>query len=320
MRRGEYETHDTFVDNALKQMNHRKGIRSEWGECVAEPLDVRISASYDDLSGKLKQAADYLVENQVDIATRSLRSVAEQSNIAPASFSRLARALGYKDFGALRGDIRTAIGRRVNGATPRTRQLSALQQEGKTDFPQSFAQACITNIQNMAQGLAGSQLDETVAKLHRARKVTVFGALSSTGVVEHLNYMASLLFDNWSIAGRMGTSLGAGLAGLNAQDVLIIITQSPFSPRAVGAAELARENGVFVVVITDTHTCPALKHASVGFITPSQTPHFLSSYTASLFFVETLIGMLAQVGGEASKSRIAEVELSNRRLQEVLDG
>lgn len=287
---------------------------------MAEPLDIRISARYDDLSSKLKQAADYLVENQIDIATRSLRSVAAHSNIAPASFSRLARALGYKDFGALRGDLRHSIGRRVNAQTSRARQLSTLQQEGQSDFPHGFAQACIRNIETLAGSLPDAQLEHAVTRLHEARSVIVFGALSSTGVAEHLTYMASLLFDNWSMAGRMGASLGAGLAGLTAQDVLIIITQAPFSPRAARAAELARENGVFVVVITDSHTCPALKYASAGFITPSQTPHFFSSYTASLFFVETLMGLLARIGGEASRKRIAEVEQSNRRLQEVSDG
>ncbi|WP_299829701.1 MurR/RpiR family transcriptional regulator [uncultured Roseobacter sp.] len=284
------------------------------------PLDIRISASYDDLSGKLKQAADYLVENQIDIATRSLRSVAEQSDIAPASFSRLARALGYADFGALRGDLRTSIGRRVNRATPREQQLSTLQSEGQVDFPESFAAACIRNIETLAGSLPASQLEETVQKLHAARTVMVFGALSSTGVAEHLTYMAGLLFGNWSLAGRMGASLGAGLAGLSDEDVVIVITQSPFSPRAARAAELARENGCFVVVITDTHTCPALKYAAAGFITPSKTPHFFSSYTASLFFVETLMGLLARIGGEASRQRIAEVEQNNRRLQEVSDG
>ncbi|MBW4710025.1 MurR/RpiR family transcriptional regulator [Roseobacter sp. YSTF-M11] len=287
---------------------------------MAEPLDIRISASYDDLSGKLKQAADYLVENQIDVATRSLRSVAEQSNIAPASFSRLARALGYDDFGSLRGDIRTSIDRRVNAGSQRARQLSTLQQDGKADFVAAYVSACADNIHTLADGLSGTQLKQSVAKLQKARSVLVFGTLSSTGVAEHLNYMASLLFDNWSMAGRMGSSLGAGLAGLDETDVLILITQTPYSPRPVRAAELARDNGAFVVVITDTHACPALKHASASFIIPSRSPHFFSSYTATLFFVETLIGMLAQIGGERSRKRIAEVEISNRRLQEILDG
>lgn len=301
-------------------MNHREWTHSGLGACVAEPLNIRISASYGDLSSKLQQAADYLLENQVDIATRSLRAVAEDSDIAPASFSRLARALGYEDFGALRGDIRTSLGRRVNSPTARARQLSTLQQDEGSDFSQDFAQSCIDNIHTLASSLQTSQLDEAVEKLHAARNVMVFGTLSSTGVAEHLTYMASLLFDNWSMAGRMGASLGAGLAGLDDQDVLIIITQQPFSPRPVRAAELARSNGVYVVVVTDSHTCPALKYASARFITPAKTPHFFSSYTASLFFVETLMGLLARIGGESSRNRIAEVELSNRRLQEVLDG
>ena len=287
---------------------------------MAEPLDIRISASYADLSGKLKQAADYLVENQIDIAPRSLRSVAEESDSSPAAFSRLARALGYEDFGALRGDLRTSIGRRVNRATPREQQLSTLQKEGKPDFPESFAGACIANIEALAGSLPASQLDETVDKLHAARTVMVFGALSSTGVAEHLTYMASLLFDNWSLAGRMGASLGAGFAGLNDEDAVIVITQSPFSPRAARAAALARETGCIVDVNPATHSSPAQHQAAARFITPTTTPHFFSSYTASLFFVETLMGLLARIGGEASRQRIAEVEQNNRRLQEVSDG
>ena len=82
----------------------------------------------------------------------------------------------------------------------------------------------------------------------------------------------------------------------------------------------ARDKGVFVLVIADTHRCPALKFASAQVIAPSKTPHFFASYGASLVFVETLIGLSAQSAGMALQGRIAEVDLNNRRLQEVLSG
>ncbi|WP_300035167.1 MurR/RpiR family transcriptional regulator [uncultured Roseobacter sp.] len=283
-------------------------------------LDSRISAQYSDLSGRLKQAADYVVAHPFDIATRSLRSVAAESRIAPASFSRLARALGYDGFADLRGDIRTAMNHRVNSQTHRAAQLSNLQSTPQRDFMADHMDACVGNIRSLQARMDPQIMADTVSRLHAARTVKVFGAPGSSGISEQLTYMASLLFDNWQFAGHMGASLGAEIAALTDQDALIVITKRPFAPRSVRAAELARQKGTFVVVITDTHTCPALQHASAQFIIPSDSPNFFSSYTASLFFAETLIGMLAGIGGEASQARIAEVESNNRRLFEVIDG
>lgn len=72
-----------------------------------------------------------------------------------------------------------------------------------------------------------------------------------------------------------------------------------------------------MIVITDTHTCPALAHASAHFITPTESQHFFSSYAATLVSCEIMIGMLAGRAGPPARARIADVESRNRRLNEV---
>ena len=59
----------------------------------AARLEDRIAESYTDLSAKLKDAADFVVANQMDVAARSLRSVSAASGVSPATLSRLARSL-----------------------------------------------------------------------------------------------------------------------------------------------------------------------------------------------------------------------------------
>lgn len=291
------------------------------GDFVAAPLDTRIAARYNDLSGRLKQAADYIVSNPFDVATRSLRSVAEESDLAPASFSRLARALGYDSFGALRGDIRIAMDQRVNKRRPdRLKQLTDMQEDSGQGFMRAHFAACADNIHRLADQIDEPALEQVVHRLHAARLVLVMGELASSGVAGQMTYQASLLFDNWRMAGRTGSLLGAELAALGPGDALIIVTKPPFAARAVHAAALARGKGAFVVVITDTHTCPALQHASAQFIIPSESPNFFSSYAASLCFAETLIGMLAGIGSDGSRARIDEVERNSRQLHEVQDG
>jgi len=286
---------------------------------LSATFEVRLSERYGDLSGTLRRAADYLANNPIDTATRTLRTVSRDSGISPAAYSRLARALDYDGFEELREEMRGKIERRVNNFADRAERLQREHRDENAGFLDTHLSACQANLQNFANDVDRRMLGDAVDKIDAARKVLLMGALGSTGVVEYLSYMANFYADNWSMAGRMGASLGGGITGLDSRDALIIVTKPPFSDRAIKAAKLAQTKGVYVVLITDTHSCPALKYASAKFIVPTESPHFYSSYVVTLFLVETLIGILVSRSGSKSRSRIAEVEKANRILAEVWD-
>lgn len=284
-----------------------------------QTFEMRLTERYSDLSGALQTAADYLVNNPVDTASRTLRTVSRDSGISPAAFSRLARALDYDGFEELREEMRDKINRQVNNFADRAERLHQDQQDNEGDFIDAHLAACQSNLQGFADDLDRTLLNTAVEHITRSRKVLLLGALGSTGVVEYLSYMANFCADNWVMASRMGASLGGGIAGLDDSDVLIVVTKPPFSGRAIRAAKLAQEQGVYVVLITDTHACPALKYASVHFIVPTSSPHFYSSYVVTIFLVEALIGVLVSRSGPSARARIAEVEGANRVLAEVWD-
>ncbi len=282
-------------------------------------FEQRLAEKYDVLSRRLREAGDYVAENPVNTATRSLRSVATEAGLAPATFSRLARVLNYDSFEQVREVMRRKIDRRVNSFADKADRLQSDHKSGKLSFLGAHNQACQKNLQAVNQGIDEQQLIDTVDRLHKSRKVLIMGTLGSTGIAEYMSYMANFLMDNWIMAGRMGASLGSGLAGLDDHDALIIITKPPFARRSLLAAEVARQNGAFVVVITDSRACPALRHAQSSFLVETESPHFYSSYVATIFLVEAMIGMLASRLGPDAMNRIAEVESKNRRLGEVCD-
>lgn len=285
---------------------------------MGEALNIRLAPVYGSLSAKLQRAADYVVAHPVNTATRPLRALAHESGVAPATFSRLAKALEYDSFDALRDVIRISIGRQVDSFATRAERLEAEHGSGESDFTSVYMDACIDNIRSLGAQIDRDQLNETVQRLSTARKVVSLGALGSANVAEYMAYMASFITDNWRLAGHAGSSLGSTLVGMGERDAIVIITKPPFVPRVLNAAKLAHERGIYVVVISDTHTCQALQYASSGFIVPTNTPHFFSSYTATIFLVETIIGKLAAQAG--SSERIAIIEQHNRRLQEACDG
>lgn len=287
---------------------------------MTESFEQKFARNLDGLSEKLRQAGEYVALHPVDTATRSLRTVAHDSGLAPASFSRMARAIGYETYEDVREAMREKIGRRVRSFAERAEDLQNTHSTAQRGFFDAHASACQTNIATLFQDIDCDLLETTVERLHKARNVRLLGALGSTGVVEYMAYMANYCTTNWSMVSRMGASLGAGLAGLNASDALIVVTKPPFSTRSIEAAALASRQGAFVVVITDTPACPALRHASAGFVVPTESPHFYSSYVATIVLVETIIGMIVSRAGPAAREQIAQVEDINRRLGEVWAG
>ena len=280
-----------------------------------------MSGVYASLSEKLRQAADYVVEHPVDVATRSLRSVSKDAGLSPAAFSRMSAALGYDSYEDLRDVLRLSIKRQPSSFSQRVDALQQRHEAGKIDFGTQHVADCVANIQDNENLFQGPPLEHAVDKLQKARRVLVFGGLGSTGVAEYLTYMANFVADNWSMASRMGASLSSGLVGMDERDVLIVITKPPFANKAVSAAKGAREAGIFVIVISDTHTCPALQYASAALNVRTDSQHFFSSYAATLVLAEIIVGMLAARLGNAARNRIAKVEEHNRELGEIwVDG
>ncbi|MDJ0860185.1 MAG: MurR/RpiR family transcriptional regulator [Dinoroseobacter sp.] len=281
-------------------------------------IEDRISAEYAGLSAKLKTAADYVAANPVDLATRSLRAVAQTSGVSPATFSRLARVLGYEDYEELREAGRNAVGQRL---VPFAERAEALRrgEQGAAHFLERQSAMCTRNIALAAQTTSPDRLEAAVDTLHKANRVLLIGALGSAGIMEYFAYQAQYFARNWSTAGRSGASIAASFAQMAAGDALIVLTKTPYAEQSLRALRVARDNGFVTIVLTDSHASPALEFADHPFVIPTETANFFSSYAATLVLIETMMSMLvARVGPEAD-ARIRATEDQTRKLSQELD-
>ncbi|MES0808125.1 MurR/RpiR family transcriptional regulator [Roseibium sp. SCPC15] len=280
------------------------------------PPQIRtaISANYAELSETLRVAADYIAENKIEIATRSLRSVASASGVSPASYTRLARAIGYADYEALREQARLELSQR--GQDSFQDKARRLQSDADQPLLPRQVSACISNINALVADIDPATLDAVVERLANSRKIVLIGALASAGFTDYFAYLAKWFDDRWVVAGRNGATLGSTLAGLNAEDTVLIISKHPYAHRSVRAAKVAAGSGAKVIVLTDSHAFPGLQYADFLFIQRTESPHFFSSYAATLVLIETITGMLVARAGSEAEARIQEVDKHNRLLDE----
>nr|WP_321524385.1 MurR/RpiR family transcriptional regulator [uncultured Cohaesibacter sp.] len=285
-----------------------------------QSIEDRISGHYGQLSERLKQAADFVVDHEIDVATHSLRTVSTMAGLAPSTFTRLSQALGFASYEEMRDVCRARMGRKAMSFSERA---SLLVRNGADDGARSFfeqqSSASLENLGRMERDLNQERLVDVVEQLTSARQVLLFGAFSSTGFMEYLGYLARYFADNWKVIGRMGASLSSAMVGLNNKDAVVVLTMAPYARRAIVAAEMAADAGAYVLVITDDIACPALARASASFIVPTESPQFFSSYAATLVLIETMVGMLVARAGDSARARIEEVENRNRQYGEFWD-
>lgn len=282
-----------------------------------DTLEARIAEHYAGLSGQLQRAADYVQAHPLDIVSRSLRAIASESRVSPATFSRLARALGYDSFDGMKDVARRSV---ESASFSEKAEKLRIEHEGDATMLMRQGDACLRNIETLVAKTDIQRLEDVATLMRTAPRVVLFGALGSTGIVEYMAYLARYFAPGWSLAGRMGASLAADLALLGEGDVLFIVTKTPYVARAVSAAAHARSLGAEVVVVTDAHKCPALAHATQSFIVPSDSPQFFSSYATTLVLLESLIAMIVSASGSETTALIREVEATNQALGEYWTG
>ena len=284
---------------------------------AAETIEDRISEHYAELSTKLRTAADFVAGHPVDVATRSLRSVAQTSGVSPATFSRLARVLGYADYEALREAGRAAVGQKLIPFSERARSLRQPERRSEVaDLLHEQARACIANIAYIDQNLSADRLEAAAEALHRAGTVLLLGSMGSAGLIDYLGYQAQWIASNWHVAGRNGTSTAAILSRMGPDDALFVLVKTPYAARSVNALRAARDKAVATIVVTDSHAAPALRFADHAFVVPTVSPNFFSSYAATLVLFEALVTLLLTKAGPEAEDRILAMEDQVRRLGE----
>lgn len=272
-------------------------------------IEDRIRQNYAGLSDKLQAAADHVVQNPLDIATRSLRALAATSGVSPATYSRLARALGHDDYEQMREDGRAAMGRRMVPFSERARTLRAMA--APTDaamFLHRQAAACLANIERLDRDTPAERLEAAVDTLDGARSVLLVGSQGSSGFADYFGYLAHWFSPKWQVAGRNGTTLAAAMARLGPQDAVLAVAKSPYARRTISALKAAQAPGIPSIVITDSHASPGLAFATHGFVVPSESPQFFSSYVATLVLIETFITMLLARAGDEAEEMIRNAE------------
>ncbi|HEX9464959.1 MAG TPA: MurR/RpiR family transcriptional regulator [Alphaproteobacteria bacterium] len=269
-----------------------------------------LGAAMDRLSPQLRRAARFLSRHPDLVAIHSLRDLAKSAAVTPATFVRLAQALGFAGYPELRREI---LGRILPGALSYAAKAERLQSVG--DPSGIYEQIFNTQITNLGATQRANGVDVIRASaetLERARRVWIVGLRSLYPLAFYLHYVWSFFRRDLFLAASPSGVLDNALFAIERGDAMVVMTMAPYSRDAVAAAEMAAKAGARVVALTDSDLSPLAPHADHVLVAATDTPSFFHSLTAASGVVEALVAMLASRGGAKALKAI-------RRTQDRLE-
>ncbi|MEL7114633.1 MAG: MurR/RpiR family transcriptional regulator [Pseudomonadota bacterium] len=260
----------------------------------------RLTDEWDQLTPATQKAARYVLDNPASVGVSTVRGLAEAADVTPNTLMRLAQQVGFDGFADFQEPFRAAIRDGSASFPDRARWLQ--EQSGKGAMGALYAEmvgAALRNIEETFAGIAAEDLQAAAKTIWEAREVYTLGVGVNSANAQNFTRQASTGMAQFHAIPRIGSTAVDDLARADTRDVLIAVTSKPYRAEVVAAVEVAREQGLKIVGISDSPASPVIRTADHGFVVGDDAPQFFPSSVSTIALLETLLSfIIAQAPAE----------------------
>ena len=264
------------------------------------PLDL-LRRALPDLPPRLREVGQFLHRHAFEASTRSMRGLAASAGINPASFTRLAQALGYGGWDDLRDALIEA--RRPEPDHPYTSRVAA----GSSG---SVATAMLEADATGLTQITAAPIEAAAAALHAAPFVWVAGFRSCRSVAALLHYQLRLFRpDSVQLVGSAGPE-DLDFGAFRSSQAVVVTGFAPYSRASVMTMRAARAAGCIVIALADAPDAPMAAGADhLLHFDAAAGPGFFPSLTGAIAQAQALAAACFALGGPAALARLRQTEV-----------
>ena len=275
------------------------------------PVD-QIRARAESLSRSEAIIGNYIVEHPEEVTSMTVRELASETGTSPATASRFARTLGYRNFSAMRTAL--AIENFKDNPPNRNARISLNDVSGAVAF---ILDNKIKELRDTVNSMDFGVLREVVELLRAANIILIsaVGNTITTGMNAAFKLEQAGVRANCPLSTEAMTSAAVNLTD---KDMMLVLTSSGYSKKLAGVYDHAEDAGCPIVLVTDNPNTP-LAHRSSHVIratvrdqTFSERFHF--SQNSMNFVIETIFLLLINNWEESAElSRMLDKHLLSDR-------
>ncbi|MBW4983296.1 MurR/RpiR family transcriptional regulator [Mameliella sp. CS4] len=266
-----------------------------------------IRQHYSDLTQSERKFANALLENYPAAGLASITIVAGQTGVSTPTIARMVQKLGFKGFPQFHKALLKELQAKVSGPTERRANWA-------TEAPEShllnrFAKAVTQNLQTTFSNVPSEAFD-AAAHLLADTDHTLFIV---GGRITHA--LADYAFTHLQAVRPRVIHLTSSsatwphyLLDMEKGDTLLMFDIRRYESNLLRLAELARERGVEVVLITDQWSSPVAEIATHSFNCWVEIPSAWDSNVSTLMLLEALISATQEEAWPNTKDRYERLD------------
>jgi len=287
-------------------------LANQWAKIMDPTVKTKILSTlktdFEGYSPRLQVVAKYIVDNQADFGLDPIRVTARKAGVSTYTLVRMAQHLGLEGFEDLRAPFRTAL---VSGSelSDDLEWLEAVAEYEGTGAVQSEATLNSLNIvRRSLHNLSPDKLKRVVDMMFSARNVYLTGVRASYGLAYYFHYVGRMALPSLQLIPRHMNSSIDELNYADENDILIVITFTPYSSETIKACQFAQSRGLKLIVISDSDVIASDLVPDEVLVVSIVTTHFFGCYAGAMAVIENILALLVKRGGEEAEKRIASYE------------
>jgi len=283
-------------------------------EITQRPDFTQLTAEhYDQLTKSEKRIADYMRQNQDEVAFLSAAEIAKQLNLSEATMVRFSRALGFDSYPAMREVLQAKFRNLVTHSARLRSRLDDLREAG--DIFERLVASEIAFMTESLQSLDRDALNAAVELLRTHQRVFVFGLGPSISLVDLLEIRLTRSARHVIPLKTSGKEMLEPMLLMNDSDLLIAIGFFNMTPTLQMVLDYANEHKTPAILVTDTLGPMVGDKADVVLKARRGPVSAFHSLTVPMTIINTLLLALSSVDQEKVMTNLDKLDQLRERLK-----
>ncbi|WP_203362059.1 MurR/RpiR family transcriptional regulator [Bacillus sp. REN10] len=265
-----------------------------------------LKKNYLQLSKGQQKVGEYLLKYPEEIALQPASQIGHRIGVSETTVIRLCYSLGLSGYSQLQAMVREHL---IHQKSHLNNYYSSKIEMARE--PHLYAQVMekdAENIRKTRDSIREEDMEQAVMKIMEANKVYITGMRTSFAPAQWLSFVLGLARDDVHLYQPATDDLMAVLQQLNSQSVFVAITFHRYVKETVKLAEMAKEQGAFVISITDSELAPIARFCDRTFVIGEGKDATLDVFPPLFSLLNALMASISVKYAESIKERQEKYE------------
>lgn len=235
----------------------------------------QLRTAKNNLPSQQRVICEWILNNYQQAAFLTAEEIAKETETSIATVLRIASSLGYKNFTAIKEELKRVL--YSASIPPLDRLRDTFADKEQVNILDQVIEENIQNLKSLRSRHLSDTFPRAVELISSARRIYIIGLRSTKGLATYFHALLHQFLPDIFLVDSSGTdNMLDVMMDMSKNDILVaLMAGSPhYTKRTIGAVKFAWENGIPTVLITNSLSSPAAPMATELLLCPQNTSHY----------------------------------------------